>query len=46
MELLQNIIVILIFLVALGYLITKFVWTPAFLKKKDDDGCGTGGCGC
>jgi len=46
MELFQNIIVILIFIVALGYIITKFFWTPSFLKKKDDSGCGSGNCGC
>lgn len=46
MEFFQNIIVVLIFLGALGYLITKLIWTPAFLKKKNDNGCGSGSCGC
>lgn len=46
MELFQNIIVILIFLGAVGFVITKFIWTPSFLKKKNDSGCGGGSCGC
>lgn len=46
---LQEIIVILVFLIALGYLVTKFIWKPAFLKKKSSGGgdCGNDGCsGC
>ncbi|TVZ52868.1 FeoB-associated Cys-rich membrane protein [Dokdonia sp. Hel_I_53] len=46
MELLQNILVILIFIMALGYIVTKFIWTPSFLKKKNETGCGSSGCGC
>ncbi|MEP0262469.1 FeoB-associated Cys-rich membrane protein [Dokdonia sp.] len=46
MDQIQNIIVLTIFLVAVGYLITKFVWTPSFLKKKSKGGCGDGKCGC
>lgn len=45
MELLQTIIVLIIFTFALGYLITKFIWAPSFLKKKNDN-CGSGNCGC
>jgi len=46
---LQEILVILTFLIALIYLITKLVWTPPFLKKKVKSGaCGSdsSGCGC
>lgn len=46
---LQEILVILTFLIALIYLITKLVWTPPFLKKKVKSGaCGSdsNGCGC
>jgi len=46
MELFQNIIVILIFLGALAFIVTKFIWKPSFLKKKEDSGCGSGSCGC
>lgn len=46
MQFFQSIMVLLIFLAAVGYLVTKFIWKPAFLKKKDDHGCGSGGCGC
>ncbi len=43
----QNILVILIFLVALGYLVTKYVWKPAFLSgKSNDKSCGSDNCGC
>lgn len=42
MELLQEILVFITFLVASGYLFTKFVWKPSFLggKKKDTGACG------
>ncbi len=48
MELLQQILVILTFVFALGYLITKFIWKPAFLKGKKDSekACGITDCGC
>ena len=47
MELLQEILVLITFLIATGYLITKFVWKPAFLSgKKKDTACGVSGCGC
>lgn len=48
MEMIQHILVFLTFLIAVGYLITKFVWKPAFLKKtpKNDKACGMSDCGC
>ncbi|MDR9457589.1 MAG: hypothetical protein RI572_09275 [Salegentibacter sp.] len=47
MELLQNILVLISFLFALGYLFTKLIWTPSFLtKKKTTKSCGVSGCGC
>lgn len=46
MEQFQNIAVLTIFLIALGYLISKFIWKPAFLKKKSKGDCGDGHCGC
>ncbi|MDY8137045.1 FeoB-associated Cys-rich membrane protein [Aquimarina sp. 2201CG5-10] len=46
--LIQNIIVLLIFAIAVGFLIKKFFWKPAFLssKKKSDSSCDStcGGC--
>ncbi len=48
MEVLQEILVFLTFAVALGYMFTKFIWKPAFLKskKESDKSCGVSGCGC
>ncbi len=48
MELLQEILVFISFSIALGYLITKFIWKPAFLVKSDEKvkSCGVSGCGC
>tara|TARA_R110002020_G_scaffold233171_2_gene444923 strand:+ start:532 stop:684 length:153 start_codon:yes stop_codon:yes gene_type:complete len=49
MELLQNILVLITFLVALGYLVTKFIWKPSFLgggSSKDKSACGKDDCGC
>lgn len=48
MELLQQIIVFVIFTLAVGYIFTKFIWKPSFLKKGKDTGkdCGGSGCGC
>ena len=45
MEILQNILVFLTFLVALGYIISKFIWKPSFVTgKKKDAKCGVSGC--
>ena len=47
MEILQNILVFLTFLVALGYIITKFIWKPSFAGgAKKAAKCGVSGCGC
>lgn len=48
MELLQEILVLITFLIALGYMVTKFIWKPEFLKpkKKSAKACGVSGCGC
>lgn len=48
MELLQEILVFITFLIAVGYIITKFIWKPAFLKSKKESSksCGVSGCGC
>jgi len=47
MEILQEILVLITFLTALGYIITKFVWKPAFLGgKKKAGSCGVSDCGC
>ncbi len=48
MEVLQEILVFLSFAVALGYMFTKFIWKPAFLKSKksSDKSCGVSDCGC
>lgn len=48
MELLQEILVFISFSISLGYLVTKFIWKPAFLVKssKKVKSCGVSGCGC
>lgn len=47
MEILQEILVLITFLIALGYIITKFLWKPAFLSgKKKEAACGVSNCGC
>jgi len=48
MEILQEIIVFVIFAFAVGYIFTKFIWKPAFLKKNGRAGknCGGSDCGC
>lgn len=48
MDILQNILVLVIFAAALGYLFTKLIWTPPILKKKSasKSACGNDGCGC
>ncbi|MEC7785030.1 MAG: hypothetical protein VYB38_16575 [Bacteroidota bacterium] len=43
----QNILVVLIFLIAVGYLVTKYIWKPAFLNgKSNNKSCGSDNCGC
>lgn len=48
MIILQEILVFIVFAIALGYMISKFIWKPAFLKrgKKKNKNCGVSGCGC
>jgi len=48
MEILQEILVLITFLIALGYVITRFVWKPSFagLTRKKESACGVSGCGC
>lgn len=47
MEILQEIIVFIIFSIAVGYMVFKFVWMPPFLKRqKKDKACGVSDCGC
>ncbi|WP_416445432.1 hypothetical protein ACH3O9_06400 [Leeuwenhoekiella sp. A16] len=48
MEWIQNALVLLIFLAAAGYLVTKFIWKPAFLggNSSKKGGCGKDDCGC
>lgn len=45
---LQEILVLITFLIAVGFIITKFIWKPAFFKpkKKSDKACGKSDCGC
>jgi uncharacterized membrane protein YciS (DUF1049 family) len=45
---LQEILVLITFLFAVGFIITKFIWKPAFFKqkKKSDKACGAKDCGC
>lgn len=43
----QEILTISVFVIAVGYLITKFIWKPSFMrKKKKSNSCGTSDCGC
>lgn len=44
----QEILVLITFLIAVGFIITKFIWKPKFLKakKKSDKACGQSDCGC
>lgn len=47
MELLQEILVFITFILAVGYMFTKFVYKPKFIfsgEKKADKACGPG-CG-
>lgn len=48
MELLQEILVFVTFIIASAYLFTKFVWKPSFLNsnKKENHACGVSNCGC
>ena len=47
MELVQEILVYLTLLVALGYLVIKFLVPKKFLaSKKSDKSCGHEDCGC
>ena len=42
-EVFQNIIIAVIGLIAITFLIRKYVWSP---DKKSDKSCGNDGCGC
>ena len=42
-EIVQNIIIAVIGLLAIAFLIKKFIWIP---KKKKSNSCGGDGCGC
>lgn len=50
----QNILVLILFSLAVGFLIKKFVWTPIFETRKRSLGtldggktkCGNKDCGC
>ncbi|MDT0689699.1 hypothetical protein RM549_07870 [Salegentibacter sp. F188] len=49
MELLQHILVFITFAIAVGYMVSKFIWKPAFLtrrKSEKEKACGVSGCGC
>ncbi|MGB5942698.1 MAG: hypothetical protein WBG71_07430 [Leeuwenhoekiella sp.] len=48
METFQNILVLITFLIAVGYLVTKFIWKPSFLSSGSDkeNACGKDDCGC
>jgi hypothetical protein len=48
MENLQEILVFITFAIAVGYIFTRFIWKPAFLKtrKEKTKACGVSGCGC
>jgi len=42
-EITQNIIIAIIGLLAIGFLVRKYIWSP---KKKNSKSCGNDGCGC
>ncbi|WP_438710483.1 FeoB-associated Cys-rich membrane protein [Aquimarina muelleri] len=46
--LIQNILIALIFAMAIGFLVRKFFWKPSLssVKKKSTKSCGDSGCGC
>ncbi len=48
MEIFQEILVFVVFAIAVSYMVTKFIWKPAFLKagKRGSKGCGDTDCGC
>lgn len=44
-DLIQNGLVLLVFLTAVGYLVRKYFWKSTKTSKKEK-ACGTSGCGC
>ena len=43
----QTVLVVILFVLATAYLITKFIWKPAFLSGgKNKSSCGNDNCGC
>lgn len=49
MGFMQDIMVWITFLAAIGFLVTKFIWKPAFLggnHAKNKKACGKDDCGC
>ena len=42
-ELTQNIIILIIGVIAIVFLVRKYIWSP---KKKNSRSCGNDGCGC
>jgi len=42
-EIYQNIIIAIIGLIAIAFLIRKYIWSP---KKKNSKSCDSDGCGC
>ncbi|RIA08315.1 attachment p12 family protein [Flavobacteriaceae bacterium MAR_2010_72] len=40
---LQNVLAITALILALGFIVAKFIWKP---KKKKGNGCGEDNCGC
>ncbi|WP_299213429.1 hypothetical protein [uncultured Aquimarina sp.] len=46
--LIQNILVLIVFAIAIGFLIKKFFWKPqvSSANKKTPGSCAKGGCGC
>ncbi len=47
MEILQETLVFVTFFLALGYMVTRFIWKPTILKsRKGKKACGISGCGC
>ncbi len=44
----QNILVFVVFAIAIGFLIKKFIWKPKPVtsSKKTPGSCGKNGCGC
>lgn len=48
MDVFQEILVFVIFAIAVAYMITKFIWKPGFMRvnSKNKNSCGSSGCGC